>query len=134
MKYMLDTDICIYIIRKKSQSAINHLRATNLLDVGISSIVLSELEYGVSKSSQPARNQQALTEFLLPIQVVSYDHLAAREYGPLRAHLEKQGTVIGSLDMPIAAHALALSCELITNNEGEFRRVPGLRVQNWAKG
>ena len=133
MKFMLDTDMCIYVIKEKPASAIRRLRRTPVPDVCISAITLSELEHGVAKSSRPDRNRIALAEFLAPLQVVSYDDMAAQKYGTLRADLERQGTPIGSLDMLIAAHALALDCTLITNNESEFARVPGLRVQNWAR-
>ena len=133
MRYMLDTNICIYVIRKKDPSVLRRLRRTRVGDTCISSITLSELEYGVSKSSRPAQNKLALAEFLAPVEVVPYDDMAAQEYGQLRAYLERQGTPIGSLDMLIAAHALALKCALVTSNEDEFRRVPHLRVQNWAR-
>jgi tRNA(fMet)-specific endonuclease VapC len=133
MKYMLDTDMCIYVIKQKPGSAIRRLRRTHVLDVCISAITLSELEHGVAKSSRPDRNRMALAEFLAPLQVVPYDDMAAQKYGTLRACLEQRGTPIGSLDMLIAAHALALDCTLVTNNEAEFARVPQLRVQNWAK-
>ncbi len=102
-------------------------------EVGISAITLSELECGVAKSLQSARNKLALIEFLAPLEVLPYDDTAAERYGRLRAFLEKQGKPIGSLDMLIAAHALALHCILVTNNEAEFRRVPGLRIENWAQ-
>jgi tRNA(fMet)-specific endonuclease VapC len=133
MKYMLDTDICIYVIREKPRGMLRHLRRTNVMDVCISSITLSGLEYGANKSSQPERNKVALAAFLAPVQVAAYDDMAAQAYGRLRAILEKQGTPIGSFDTLIAAHALSLDCTLVTNNEKEFRRVPRLRVQNWAK-
>jgi tRNA(fMet)-specific endonuclease VapC len=133
MKYMLDTDMCIYMIREKPESVIRRVRRTNVFNLCISAITLSELEYGVGKSSRPAQNQVALAGFLAPLRVVPYDDMAAREYGRLRTSLEKQGTPIGSLDMLIAAHALSLNCTLVTNNEAEFIRVPRLRVQNWAK-
>ena len=132
MKYMLDTDICVYVIREKPQGVLRRLRRTDVRDVCVSAVTLSELEYGVSRSSRPDRNKMALAGFLAPIGVVPYDDMAAREYGGLRAHLEKAGMPIGSLDTLIAAHALALECTLVTNNDREFSRVPRLRVQNWA--
>ena len=131
MKYMLDTDMCVCVIKQRPKAVILRLRRTSVLDVCISAITLSELEYGVSKSSRPDRNKVALVEFLAPLQVVPYDDMAAQEYGRLRAYLEERGTPIGSLDTLIAAHALALNCALVTNNEGEFSRVPRLRIQNW---
>ena len=130
---MLDTDTCIYAIRKRPRNVIRRLRRRSVLDVCISAITLSELEYGVSKSSRPAQNKLALAGFLAPLRVAPYDDMAAQEYGRLRALLEQQGTPIGSLDMLIAAHALSLDYTLVTNNEAEFTRVPKLRVQNWAK-
>lgn len=133
MKYMLDTNICIYIIRKKPPSVIRRMLRIDPGNVCISAITLSELEYGASKSAFPNQNKLALAEFLAPIAIAAYDDQASAEYGELRAKLEKAGTPIGSLDVLIAAHALSLQVSLVTNNEREFKRVPGLRVVNWAK-
>ena len=133
IKYMLDTNICIYIIRKKPRRVLRRLQRCSVSDVGVSPITLSELEYGVAKSSKPKQNKLALTEFLAPVDIPPYDDTAARQYGELRAHLEKKGKLIGSLDMLIAAHALSLKCTLVTNNTAEFRRVPGLEVENWTR-
>ena len=133
IKFMLDTNICIYIIKKKPKRVIERLQKTRVSDIGISSITLSELEYGVMKSLKPEQNKLAITEFLAPIEILSYDDMAALEYGKLRAHLDTRGIPIGSLDMLIAAHALSLKCILVTNNEAEFARVPGLKVENWVK-
>ena len=94
---------------------------------------MSELLYGVSKSSKPEQNQIALTQFIAPLDILSYGDEAAQYYGDLRAHLEKQGRPIGSLDMLIAAHALSTNCALVTNNEKEFIRVPNLKIDNWVK-
>ena len=133
IKYLLDTDICIYIIRNKSKRVLQHLRRLRVSDVGISAITLSELEYGVAKSLKPHQNKLALTEFLTPIEILPYDDMAAQRYGEVRADLERKGTPIGSLDLLIAAQALSLSCALVTNNEAEFRRVSGLKVENWTR-
>ena len=133
MKYMLDTDICIYIIKRKPVAVIKRLRKISISQVGISSITLSELEYGVAKSSKPDQNQFALTQFLAPLEILPYGDEAAQRYGRLRAFLEDQGTPIGSLDMLIAAHALSVGSILVTNNEKEFRRVPNLNIDNWVK-
>ena len=133
IRYMLDTNICIYVIRKKPSHLIQHLQGLRITDVGISSITLSELEYGVAKSQKPQQNKLALVEFLAPIEILPYNDMAAEQYGEIRALLERQGTPIGSLDMLIAAHALSLNSILVTNNESEFRRVSGLIVENWAK-
>jgi tRNA(fMet)-specific endonuclease VapC len=133
MKFMLDTNTCIYIIKRKPPQIINRFKLTDISQICISSITLSELVYGVSKSSRPDQNQLALTQFIAPLEILPYDDEAAQHYGELRVHLEKQGTPIGSLDMLIAAHALSLSCMLITNNEKEFKRIPKLKIDNWAK-
>ena len=131
MKYMLDTDICIYIIKQKPQVVVERFLRTEISQIGISSITLSELTYGVSKSSKPEQNQMALTQFMAPLEILPYGDDAAQYYGDLRVHLEKQGTPIGSLDMLIAAHALSIACTLITNNEREFARIPNLKIENW---
>ncbi|MGA9539119.1 MAG: type II toxin-antitoxin system VapC family toxin [Desulfobacterales bacterium] len=130
---MLDTDICIYIIKRKPAGVIKRLMKSQISQIGISSITLSELEYGVEKSSKQAQNQVALAQFVAPMEILSYGDEAALQYGRLRAFLEKQGTPIGSLDMLIAAHALSINSILVTNNEKEFGRVPNLKIDNWAK-
>jgi tRNA(fMet)-specific endonuclease VapC len=132
MKYMLDTNICIYLIKQKPTAVLTRLRTTNISEISISSITLSELFYGVSKSSKPEQNFLALTQFVAPLEILPFNGEAAQYYGNLRAHLEKQGTPIGSLDMLIAAHALSLGSILVTNNVKEFRRVPNLNIENWA--
>jgi len=130
-KYMLDTNICIYIIKQKPEKVIERFRQAVVSDIGISSIVLSELEYGVMKSAKPEQNKIALTQFVAPLEIYVYDDVAAEHYGRIRAHLERQGTPIGSLDMLIAAHALSIDTVLITNNESEFKRVSNLKTENW---
>ncbi|MFT5369939.1 MAG: tRNA(fMet)-specific endonuclease VapC [Candidatus Latescibacterota bacterium] len=133
MQYMLDTNMCIYIIKQKPLTVIERFVQTEISEIGISSITLSELLYGVSKSSKPEQNQIALAQFVAPLEILAYDDLAAQYYGDLRVHLEKQGTPIGSLDMLIAAHTLSISCTVVTNNEKEFVRIPNLKIENWAK-
>ena len=134
MKYMLDTDICIYLIRKKPPEVLQKFRGYSVGELGLSSITVAELQYGVQKSQYPDQNQQALEQFLLPLVMVDFDHRAAMVYGKIRSTLEKQGTLIGSLDMLIAAQALSLNVALVTNNTREFSRVPDLKVVNWASG
>jgi tRNA(fMet)-specific endonuclease VapC len=131
MKYMLDTNICIYLIKQKPADVLERFRQTDLSEISISSITLSELFYGVSKSSKPEQNFMALTQFAAPLEILPFGGEAAQYYGDIRAHLEKRGTPIGSLDMLIAAHALSLSITLITNNVKEFNRVPNLKIENW---
>ncbi|MBW2566163.1 MAG: type II toxin-antitoxin system VapC family toxin [Deltaproteobacteria bacterium] len=132
MKYMLDTNICMYIIKQKPQNIIERFRQTQVSEIGISSITLSELEYGVMKSAKPEQNKLALAQFVAPIEISAYDDVAAQHCGKIRARLERQGTPIGSFDMLIAAHALSINSVLITNNESEFGRVSHLKIENWA--
>lgn len=131
MKYMLDTNICIYIIKKKPARVLSALQKTDIGEVCISSITLAELEYGVAKSSHIEKNQMALAKFLAPIDILDFNDQAARVFGTVRATLEKKGKVIGPFDLQIAAHALAENLTLITNNEKEFSRVPNLKIKNW---
>jgi tRNA(fMet)-specific endonuclease VapC len=133
MQYMLDTNICIYIIKRKPQAVIERFLQTEISQIGISSITLSELFFGVSKSSKPDQNKIALAQFIAPLEIMPYDDQAAHRYGDLRAHLERQGIPIGSLDMLIAAHALSINSTLVTNNEKEFIRIPNLKIDNWVK-
>ena len=130
-EYLLDTDTCIFLIKKQPPPTLAKLQSLEITSVGISSITLSELEYGVAKSSKPEQNKLALAQFLAPLEILPYDDAAAACYGPMRAFLETQGTPIGPLDMLIAAHASALDCVLVTNNEREFSRLPDLAVENW---
>lgn len=133
MRYMLDTNICIYVIKHKPESVFRKLKKIKPEDVCISSITYAELAYGVEKSAQPERNRLALSMMLSSIEIVAFDDSAADEYGEIRAGLERKGTPIGSLDMLIAAHARSLGCTLVTNNTKEFCRVEGLEVVNWVK-
>lgn len=131
IEYLLDTNICIYLIKKKSAVLLTRLQKAAPATVGLSSIVLSELEYGVEKSQKVAQNRMALAQFVAPLEIVEYDSRAAQCYGRLRSVLEREGQPIGPLDQLIAAHALALDCTLVTNNKREFVRVEGLRVEDW---
>lgn len=133
MRYLLDTNICIYLIKKQPQSMLQKFTTCVVGEIGISAITVAELEYGVSKSLYQSRNQQALKRFLSPLIVVPFDERAAVVYGEIRAALEKKGTPIGSLDTLIAAHALSLGVTLVTNNIKEFERVPNLDYENWVE-
>ena len=132
MKIMLDTNICIGLIRGRNvKQILKNLRRYSAQDVAISSITLAELEHGVEKSCHPIRNRKLLNNFLAPFVVPSFDEDAAREFGRIRAYLEERGKTIGIMDMLIASHALSLDVTLVTNNVREFKRVPKLRVVNW---
>jgi tRNA(fMet)-specific endonuclease VapC len=133
MKYLLDTNICIYIIKKRPASVLKKFESLSLGDVAISSITLAELYYGIMKSSNPRKNQEALDKFLIPLEILDFDYAATIEYGKIRADLEKKGTPIGPLDTLIASHAKSLKLTLVTNNEKEFERIPDLKIENWSK-
>jgi tRNA(fMet)-specific endonuclease VapC len=128
---LLDTNICIYIINAKPPGVLAHFERHRLGDVGVSSVVASELAYGVAKS-RSGRNRRALEMFLAPLEVLPFDERAVWVYGDLRAELESDGRSIGALDTMIAAHALSLDATLVTNNVREFSRVPRLNLENWA--
>ena len=134
MKVMLDTNTCIAIIRQKPPQALKRFSAYKVGDIGISWVTLAELEFGVAKSQHQQNNQTALDEFVLPLEIASFDRETARVYGRVRAMLEKKGTPIGSLDMMIGAHALSLGVTLATNNTKEFSRIKGLTVVDWLDG
>ena len=133
MTYMLDTNICIYTMKRKPEQVLQ--RFQKALDEGlcISSITLAELEYGMQHSSDPVKNEQALIRFLAPLSILPFGVAAASEYGAIRAYLQRQGTPIGPLDMLIAGHARAENLVLVTNNVREFERVPNLEIENWAE-
>lgn len=131
MKFMLDTNTCIYIIKQKSAKTLKRFYSHDVGDIGISSITLAELHYGVSKSQHVQQNRQALAEFILPLEIADFDEKAAKTYGDIRAALEKAGTPISSMDMLIGAHALGLGITLITNNVREFKQIKGLKIVDW---
>ena len=131
MKYLLDTNICIALIRQKSKELIKQITSHKPGDIGISTITIAELVHGAQKSTQTEQNMTALDQFLLPLEIVDFDQSAAVVYGHIRTYLENKGNLIGSMDMLIAAHALSLDVALVTNNTREFKRVPNLRIEDW---
>lgn len=134
MKLMLDTNICIAIIKQKSKDILQKFSAYQIGDICISAVTLAELRYGVAKSRFVEKNQIALDEFILPLEVVDFDEQATGYYGKLRAALEKEGRPIGPLDTMIAAHALSLNVTLVTNNTREFSRIKDLKLVDWICG
>lgn len=131
MIYLLDTNICIYVIRRRPAHVFERFRKEGPERIGISSISVCELRFGMEKSQRIEENLVALDEFLYPLSLYDFGVLGARVYGKLRANLERQGTPIGSLDTLIAAHALSLGATLVTNNTREFERVPELKLEDW---
>lgn len=131
MKYLLDTDTCIYVINGRPQSVFDRFREERVGEIGLSSITLSELRYGAEKSLNPEKNLSALEDFITPLEVLEYGEQEAEEYGRIRSELERRGQPIGSMDMLIAAHARSIGVVLVTNNSREFKKVPGLPLETW---
>lgn len=133
MKYMLDTNICIYAIKRKPDIMIKKFLSHDPEDLCISAITYAELMHGVEKSIEVERNRIAMSLFLSPITILQFDQQAAEEYGRIKAELEKKGTPIGPMDTLIAGHARSGGLILVTNNTREFNRVAGLTVEDWAE-
>lgn len=131
MMFMLDTNTCIYLIKQKSRNLLKRFNNHSVGDIGISSITLAELQYGVAKSLYVDKNREALAEFILPLEIADFDEKAAESYGTVRTSLEKAGKPVGSMDMLIGAHALSLDVTVITNNIKEFRKIKNLKVEDW---
>ena len=131
MKYMLDPNLCIYIMKKNPPQVLEKFLSLNSNEVGISSITQAELEFGACKSNNPLKNKLTLMIFLAGIKILPFDEKAATEYGDIRAALERRGTPIGANDLLIAAHARSLQLVLVTNNLKEFERIDNLKIENW---
>ena len=136
MKYMLDTNICVFVLRNKDDQAIsviNNIKSHKPEEICISSITYAELIHGVEKNINPSKKRLALMLFLSNIAVLDFNSEAADEYGKIRVDLEKKGNIIGPMDMLIAAHAKSLGFTIVTNNTREFERVEGLKVEDWSQ-
>jgi tRNA(fMet)-specific endonuclease VapC len=131
MRFMLDTDSCIALIKRKPAQALRRILSLAPGEAGISAVTLAELRFGVAKSAQAESNRQALDDFLLPLEIADFDAGAAASYGKVRAALEAAGTPMGPLDTQIGAHALSLGAVLVTHNTREFGRISGLAVEDW---
>lgn len=131
IRYLLDTDICIEIIRGKSSQTLVRLGELSAGSLAISSITLAELLFGAAKSSDPSKNRAAVAHFIVPFDVLPFENDAANSYGLLRAELERSGTPVGAMDMLFAAQAMAENLVLVTNNLREFTRIAGLAVETW---
>jgi len=132
IRYMLDTNVCVGLLRSSKRSNVRRIRLHNLNELCLSVITLAELLYGVSKSTDQARNEKAVVDFCAALEIAPFDSDAAAAYGQIRSQLERRGQSIGPLDTLIAAHALAMDVTLITNNARDFQRVSNLRIENWS--
>jgi tRNA(fMet)-specific endonuclease VapC len=133
VKYLLDTNICGFIIRQKLNVVLQRFNVLPPSDVAISTITVAELRYGTDKCAVPTRNQAAIASFLAPLAIVDFDSPATIKYGRIRSFLERQGKAIGPLDTRIAAHERSLNLIVVTANTSEFSRVPGLQCEDWTK-
>lgn len=132
-RFLLDTNICIYLIKKRPQEVLETFRKYKPKDMAISSITVFELEYGIQKSKYPEQSRKALSKFLFPLNMAMFDEAAASESAGIRAELEKKGTPIGPFDLLIAGIARSMDMTLVTNNIKEFNRVKKLKLENWAE-
>ncbi len=128
---MLDTDTCVFVMRGPSENLRVKLLTTPIDQQAISVVTLAELVFGIKVSSQAKLNRAALDAFVKHLTVLEWPEAAAEHYGEIRAHLQKRGQMIGANDLFNAAHARSIGAVVVTNNEREFRRVPGLKVENW---
>ncbi len=133
MRYLLDTNICIYLIKKRPLAVLERFRQYAPKDVAISTITLFELQYGIEKSQYRERSEDALAKFLLPLNLIDFGRSTAVETAIILAQLEKKGMPIGPYDLLIAGLARSLDMTLVTNNIKEFERVDDLQIENWAE-
>ncbi len=133
LRYLLDTDICIYITKRKPMSVFNKFEQLDVGSVGMSVVTYGELVYGVGKSSRPKKTMAFLEELIGLIPPLPLSTEVAKHYGKTRNHLAKKGKPIGNNDIWIASHALAMGLILVTNNQKEFLRVPKLKIENWVE-
>lgn len=131
--YLLDTNICIYIIKKKPADVLKILKTKSKKDIYVSSITIAELEYGIAKSQFPEKNKIALIEFLSIFNILLFNDNDAVTFGEIKNELEKEGKLIGPMDLLLAAQAKSKKLIMVTNNIKEFERVKGLKVENWVK-
>lgn len=131
--YMLDTDICSYIIRERPMKVFEHFETLKMDQLCISVVTYAELIYGVEHSSSKKINKSIVDQFVKHLSIIDWDKKSAEHYGNIREFLQGKGNVIGAMNMMIAAHARSQKMILVTNNEKHFQRVPKLKVENWAK-
>ena len=130
-RYMLDTDMCSYIIKEHPESVRQRFQTLAMEQLCISVVTYAELIYGVERSSSKRVNRPIIEDFVRHLDVMDWDTEAADQYGVIRAELEAAGTPIGAMDMMIAAHAKSIKAVLVTNNQKHFTKVRGLKIDNW---
>lgn len=131
MKYLLDSNVCIYLMRGKHRGVAERVRAHSEDGLAVYSITLAELRFGAEKSSDPLHHHALIGQILSPLTILPFDFRAADKYGEVRADLERRGQPIGPLDMLLAAHALSEGLIFVTHNTSEFQRVKGLQLEDW---
>ena len=131
MKYLLDTNICIYIINNNPKIVLNKFKKHDVGDIVLSTITKHELLYAAYKSKYIKKNIEAINQFCSPFEILAFDEKEADICGRIRADLEVQGNIIGAMDLQIAAIAMSYDFTLVTNNEKEFNRIKGLNIENW---
>ena len=129
--YLLDTNICIYLIKKKYPNLIEKVLEKDTFNIAISAVTVAELEYGIAKSFYPKKNRDTLLEFLAPFEIIPFSEKDCENFGFLRVHLNKKGTPIGPYDLQIAAQCISRDLCIVTNNVKEFERVPEIKIENW---
>ena len=130
--YLIDTNICIYAINKKSDVVLERIKENSKKGIYLSSLTIAELEYGVENSSQIEKNRIALLKFISLFNILSFDDSDAIPYGKLKAKLKREGNIIGPIDMLLAAQSLSKDLIFVTNNVAEFKRIEGLKIENWS--
>lgn len=133
MRYLIDSNICVYIINNRMEGSAEWIKSAGIENVFISAITVAELEFGLAKSTRYEQTQQALYKFLSGFEILDFDMTCAQAYGALRADLQRKGTPIGNMDMLIGATALARNMILVTNNVNEFERIANLQLENWVE-
>ena len=131
MKYLLDTNICVFALRNRPRAVADHIRQTADEDIAVSTVTDAELRHGADKSDQPDVNHDKINKLLMPFEILAFDSGAADAYGEIRAALERQGKPIGPFDMLLAAHAVSKGLIFVTHNTSEFQRVKGLQLEDW---
>jgi len=131
IKYMLDTDICSYIMREKPLGVLRRFDALEMEQFSISIITYAEFMYGIENSPNSKKHRVTVEKFILHVDILPWNQTVAEHYGQIRAELQKQGNTIGAMDMMIAAHARSIKRTLVTNNETHFSRVSNLKIENW---